>query len=361
MKIKAAILYQPKTPLKVEEVDLEEPQEGEIRVKITAIGLCHTDLRAIEGDLPVPMPVVLGHEGAGIVDKVGSGVTTVKLDDHVVLAPAFCGRCRWCVTGMPILCEVFRPLRARGTLLRGQRRLRKNSQELSHLFSQGSFAEYVVVNQESAIKIREDAPLDKIASLACGASTGIGSVLNVARVEAGARVAIFGCGGLGLSAIMAAKLVGAGMIIGVDILENKLEAARDLGASHVINASKEDAVARILELTEGGADYTFEFVGNVSIIAEAINSVRPGGKCISAGAGPGQLSINTAVLLTKTVIFPMLGFIRPTFDVPRYVDLYMQGKLPLDRLVTRAYRLSEINDAIQAMENGEVLRSVIHP
>jgi Zn-dependent alcohol dehydrogenase len=362
-KIKAAVLYKPNTPMKVEEVDLEEPQEGEIRVKIVAVGLCHTDLHAAEGIMPVPMPVVLGHEGAGIVDKVGRGVTTVKEGDHVVLAAngGFCGRCRQCALGMPILCEAFFPRLLEGTLPRGQRRLSKNGQELNHFCYQSSFAEYAIMDQESAIKIREDAPLDKVTVLSCGASTGIGSVINVAQVEAGASVAIFGCGGLGLSAIMAAKLVGAEKIIGVDVLENKLEAARDLGASHVINASKEDPVARIIELTGGGADYTFELVGNVNVVAQAIYAVRLGGKCICAGAVPGELTINVFALNTKTLIFPLLGFIRPTLDIPRYIDLYMEGKLPLDKLTTRTYRLSEINAAFEALKKGEVLRSVILP
>jgi S-(hydroxymethyl)glutathione dehydrogenase/alcohol dehydrogenase len=360
-KIRAAILYQPRTPLKIEEVDLEEPREGEVRVKIAAVGLCHTDLHAIQGDLPAPMPVVLGHEGAGIVDEVGSGVTTLQPGDHVILAPASCGRCRQCVTGMPVLCEVFRPLLFQGTLLGGQRRLKKNGKELNHFCLQSSFAEYAVVNQEGAIKIRHDAPLDKLTFLACGASTGIGSVINIARVGAGESVAIFGCGGLGLSAIMAAKLVGAGKIIGVDMLGNKLEAARDLGASHVINSSKEDAVARIIELTEGGADYSFEFVGDEDVVPQAVNAVRPGGKCIIAGATHGTLKIEARALGSRTLIGSRLGFIRPAFDIPRYVGLYMEGNLPLDRLVTRTYSLNEINDAIDDLEKGKVLRGVILP
>lgn len=360
-KIKAAVLYKYNTPFKVEEVELEAPQEGEIKVKIMAVGVCHTDVHAAEGHLPVPVPAVLGHEGAGIVEEVGKGVTTVKPGDHVVLTAAFCGRCRQCATGLPIMCEVFSPLLFQGTLLRGERRLRKNGQKINHAFIQSSFAEYAIVNQEAAVKIREDAPLDKMALFACGASTGIGSVVNVARVEMGASVAIFGCGGLGISAVIAAKLIGAGKIICVDVSENKLKAARDCGASHVINPKKEDPVARIIELTGGGADYTFEFVGNVDVIAQALYAVRTGGKCISAGAAPGELKVNAQALLSKTITFPMIGGIYPTLHIPRWVDLYMQGKLPIDKLVTRTYPLSEINTAVEALKKGEALRSILLP
>lgn len=360
-KIKAAILYETNTPLQIEEVDLDQPQEGEIRVKVMAVGLCHTDLHALEGDIPVPMPTVLGHEGAGIVDEIGKGVTTMKPGDHVILSFGFCGKCRQCVAGMPILCEVFWPLLFQGTLLRGQRRLSKDGQALNHFCLQSSFAEYVVVNQETAITIRKDAPFDKVVSLACGASTGIGSVINVAKLEAGASVAIFGCGGLGLNAILAARMVGALKIIAVDILENKLDAAKDLGANDVINASKEDPVKRIVELTGSGADYTFEFVGNVNVITQAIQSVRLGGKTISVGAVPGQIRIEALDLLSKTIIFPMMGFIKPTIDIPRYVDLYMEGKLPLDKIISSKYGLKDINSAVEAIKNGEIVKAVICP
>jgi Zn-dependent alcohol dehydrogenase len=360
-KIKAAVLYAANAPFKFEEIELEDPGPGEIKVKIEAVGLCHTDLHAAEGGMPIPLPIVLGHEGAGIVEKIGSGVNQVKPGDHVVLASGFCGRCSQCARGMPVLCEVFRPVLFKGTLLGGQRRLKKDGQWLNHFGAQSSFAEYAVVNQETAIKIRPDAPLDKVALFACGASTGISSVLNAAQVMPGASVAIFGCGGLGLSAVMAARLVGAGKIIAVDIAENKLESARDLGATHGINSTKEDPVKRIIELTGGGVDYSFEFVGNVSVITQALVAVRSGGKCISSGAVPGNLNINAMALLTKTIIFPMMGFMRQAVDIPRFIDLYMDGKLPLDKLISRTYPLSEINAASTALRKGELLRGMLIP
>ena len=289
MKIKAAILYEFQAPLNVEEVDLEPPQEGEVLVKLAGVGVCHADLDISKGSFPISMPVVLGHEGAGIVEQVGAGVTTVKPGDHVVLTgAASCGKCRNCVSGIPSLCEVFGPLLFKGTLPRGQKRLSKNGQDLNHIFMQSSFAEYAVVPQEAAIKVREDAPLDTIGFLGCGGMTGIGSVVNTARVEAGASVVIFGCGGVGMSALIAARLVGAGKLIAVDALDYKLSVAEELGASHTINATSENLVRHIKQITEGGADYAFAAVGRADAIAQAFDAVRPGENVSSSVGHPTQ-------------------------------------------------------------------------
>ncbi len=362
--MKAAILYQTKKPLVIEDIEVPEPEEGEVLVKLVATGVCHTDLHPIKGDFPVPLPIVLGHEGAGIVKKVGKGVTSVKPGDHVVLSVMpYCGRCRYCLIGKPYLCIVAWPTIFGGTLLNGAKRLRKkDGQELNHFFGQSSFAEYALVYETTVVKIRDDAPLDKVALFGCGVTTGVGAVVNTAKVEAGATVAIFGCGGVGLSGIMACKMVGAGKIIAVDVVDKKLEFAREFGATHTINASKEDPVQKIKELTVFGADYSFEFVGNVNVMAQAFDTTCPGGKTIIIGGAPvGQkVSLDAMSILTEKMLLGTAGgSLRPAIDIPRYVELYMEKKLDLDRLITKRFPLEEINKAFEAMEKGEVARSVI--
>jgi len=286
--MKAAILYEPKKALIIEDIPIPEPKDGEVLVKLAATGVCHTDLHPVKGDMPVPLPIVLGHEGAGIVEKTGKAVTTLKPGDHVVLSVMpYCGKCRSCLSGRPYLCEFGWQNVFGGTMLDGSRRLRKpDGVELSHFFCQSSFAEYAVVDERTAVKIRDDAPLDKVCVMGCGASTGIGTVVNTAKVEAGASVAVFGCGGVGLCAIMASRLVGAGKIIAVDVVEGKLDLASEFGATHTINARKENPVEKVREITLGGADYSMEFIGNVDAMAQAYDSTRPGGKAIVVGAAP---------------------------------------------------------------------------
>jgi len=250
--MKAAILEQVNTPLKIEEVELDDPKDEEVLVKLVATGVCHSDLHVIKGDMGVPLPVVLGHEGAGIVQKAGRKVTEVKPGDKVICSvTSYCGKCRSCLVGMPYTCERV-PVTAMiyGSMADGTMRLkRKSGEELHHFLCQASFAEYAVVEEEAAVKVRDDAPLDVVCLLACGASTGIGAVVNKAKVSAGSSVAIFGCGGIGLSAIMAANLVGVLKIYAVDLLDSKLEIARKLGVTDLINASKEDPVADGVSIT----------------------------------------------------------------------------------------------------------------
>ncbi|MFC1968935.1 zinc-binding dehydrogenase [Chloroflexota bacterium] len=363
MKIWAAVLYDPNTDLKIEEIELVGPAQGEILVKLVASGICHTDVSAAEGIIPVPMPIVLGHEGAGIVEQVGTGVSSLQPGDHVVLTGVgSCGKCRSCVTGQPVMCQVFRPLLFTGTLIGGQRRLQKNGQALNHFFAQSSFAEYAVVPQETAIKVRDDASLEIVCLLGCGGMTGIGSVRNKANLKAGASIAVFGCGGVGMSAIMAAKLTGAGKIIAVDILDSKLRAAEKLGANHLINATGEDAVERIKQLTRGGADFAIAAVGDTGVITQAFNSIIPGGKCVVAGAAPQGAKLNIdalSLMREKTIAGCTMGSGVPQQDIQAYIDLFMNGMLPIDRLVTKRYQLSDINDAIQALKDGEVIKPVI--
>jgi len=362
MNMKAAVLYEVNTPLRLEEVTLDDPQDGEILVKMTATGVCHSDLGVIRGENPNSLPIVLGHEGAGTVEKVGHGVTLVQPGDHVVLPAIFtCGECRYCVEGEPALCSEVMPAQMMGTLPGGSKPLRKGNQELNVFFT-SAFAQYTVVPERMAVKVRDDAPLDVVCVLGCAVSTGVGSVINRARLRAGESMVIYGCGGVGLSAVMGAKVAGAGKLIAVDVLDPKLEMAKELGADYVINASQEDPLQRIMEITGGGADYSIETVGDVQVITQAFASIHSGGTCVLVGAPPfgDMLSLTPfEFLFGKKLIGSLLGNVRTRIDVPRYVDLYMDGRLPIDKLISKYYPLEEINEAFDALERGEVGRGVI--
>jgi S-(hydroxymethyl)glutathione dehydrogenase/alcohol dehydrogenase len=361
--MKAAVLYEPNTPLKIEKVTLDEPQANEVLVKIAATGMCHSDLHFMKGEMPTVMPVVPGHEGAGIVEKVGPGVTSLAPGDHVVMMVSFsCGKCQYCVAGKPTLCVENLPIMSTATLPGGAMRLHKGKDELHHLFGLASYAEYAVVHERSCVKVREDAPLDVVCLLGCGTSTGIGAAINTASIRPGESIAIFGCGGVGLSAVMGAKLAGAGKIIAVDTLDRKLVMANKLGADFMINASQDDPIVKIMEITGGGADYALECIGNVDVMTQAFTSIRYGGKLIVVGMAPLGTTLNIATyefLLGKGVTGTVQGDINPQIDIPRYVDLYMNGKLPIDKLISKTYSLDEINEGFEALEKGEIIRSVI--
>lgn len=367
MKMKAAVLEALNTPLKIEQVELDDPKDNEVLVKLAATGVCHSDIHCIKGDLATAPPVVLGHEGAGIVEKVGNGVTTVQPGDKVILTVApYCGKCPACMMGVPTSCENYpQTAMLMASMPDGTKRMRrKNGQELSHFMAQSSFAEYAIVHESAAVKVREDAPLDVVCLLGCGASTGIGAVVNKARVKAGSSVAVYGCGGVGLAVIMAAKLVGARQIIAVDMLDNKLKFARELGATHLVNASKDDPVAKIAEIAAGGVDYAFEAIGNTSAMTQAFHSVyaRPGGMAVILGLAPigAPFSIEAWRFMREvTITGCTVGSIKPQIDIPHYVDLFMDGKLPLDKLISARYPLSRINEAIEDTLKGRIMRGVI--
>jgi len=367
MKMKAAVLEQLNTPLVIEEVELDEPKDNEILVKIAAIGMCHSDIHCIKGDLSVPLPIVLGHEAAGTVEKVGRNVTGLQPGDKVVVTVApYCGNCPACIMGVPSSCETDpQTAMLMGTMTDGTKRLkRQNGDELNHFMAQSSFAEYAVVERSATVKVPDDAPLDVVCMLGCGASTGIGAVINKARVQAGKSVAVFGCGGVGLAAILAAKLVGAHPIVAVDLLDSKLEMARELGATHLVNASREDPVTKIAVDCEGGVDYSFESIGNTAVMTQAFHSVypRPGGMAVVLGLAPigATFSIEAWRFMRELVITGCtVGSIRPQLDIPRYVNLFMEGKLPLDRLVSARYSLEQINEAVKDTLDGKVMRGVI--
>jgi Zn-dependent alcohol dehydrogenase len=362
--MKAAILYEYNTPLKVEDVTLDDPQGNEILVKLEVTGVCHSDLHFMKGDVPLTTPFVPGHEGAGIVEKVGPNVTTLQPGDHVILMVAFnCGKCRYCYAGRPTLCVENLPIQMMATLPGGVFRLHKGDQNIHHLFGVACFAEKTVVHERSAIKVREDAPLDVVCTLGCAVGTGLGMSIRTAEIRPGESIAVFGCGGVGLSAIMGAKLAGAGTIIAIDTLDNKLQKAKELGADHVINASQvEDPPAKVSEITGGGADYAVECIGNVNVMLQALGSVGIGGTCILAGMAPLGNTLNLEpwhLLLGKKIMGSTQGDMIPQIDIPRYVDLFMAGKLPIDKLITKSYKLDQINEAFEALEKGEVIKSVI--
>ena len=363
MKAKAAILYEVDTPLRIEEIDIDDPKDEEVLVKLSATGVCHSDIHVIKGDIPAFMPVVLGHEGAGIVEKVGKNVTEVKPGDKVVLVVTpHCGKCAACLTGKPYICERVMDAGMGGTMMDGTSRMKKDGEPLHHYFCQSSFSQYCVAEEEVVVKVPDDVPLDVVCLLSCGSSTGIGAVLNKAKVEPGDSVAIIGCGGVGLSAVMAAHLIGASRIFAVDKLENKLQMAQELGATDLVNASKEDPLEKIQLATMGGVDYVIEAIGNADTIAMAFNMLKYGGTAVVVGVAPwgALVSIDAMFLLAeKSLTGCIAGRLRPRIDIPRYVDLFKAGRLPLDKLVTARYPLEKINDAIQATLEGKVIRAVI--
>ncbi|HEY8476804.1 MAG TPA: Zn-dependent alcohol dehydrogenase [Chloroflexota bacterium] len=363
--MKAAVLHQVNSPLAIEEVQVDAPKHGEVLVRMAASGVCHSDLHVIKGDLAAPLPAILGHEGAGVVEAVGDGVTTVRPGDHVILLfRASCGRCRYCSLGRPALCGFGTQIRWSGRLADGTSRFRLGGQEIKHFAGVSSFAEYTVVPEQGVVPIRKDVPLDRAALVGCGVMTGIGAVVNAAKVEAGSSVLVIGAGGVGLNVVQGANLVSAEKIIVADVRDNKLEMARTFGATHCINAAQHDVVEAVKELTDGeGVDYAFEVIGNPTTIRQAFDATRKGGTAIIVGLAPMQaeMSLRPAdfMLQEKTLKGTLYGSARPRVDMPRILDLYLAGKVKLDELITRRYSIEGINDAFQALERGEVARSVI--
>lgn len=366
MKMKAAVLYEPNTPLVVEEIDIDEPKEKEVMVKIKAVGLCHTDLHYIKGDMPAVMPMVLGHEGAGIVEAVGPGVTRVKPGDHVLMSVNTpCGECVRCLSGQNYRCENSGLPMAMGTQYDGTTRLSKDEETIYHCFSQSSFAEYSIKRETGMAKIRDDAPFEKICTLGCGLTTGLGAVLRhpMFTPEIGSSVVVFGCGPVGLSVIMGAKLANVKHIAAVDVLDNKLAMAMEVGATLTVNAAKENAAGRIV-LEIGPVDYAFDCVGSPELITQGFAVTKDSGMIVVVGAAPMGVTVPVecfSFITGKNLVGVNSGFMRPAVDLPNYVDLYMDGKLPLDKLVTHHFKLEEINEAIDSLQRGEVIKAVIIP
>jgi S-(hydroxymethyl)glutathione dehydrogenase/alcohol dehydrogenase len=367
MKIKAAVAWGPKQPLKIEEVDLELPRKGEVLVKMIATGVCHTDAFTLSGEDPEGLfPVILGHEGGGIVEQVGEGVTTLKKGDHVIpLYTPECRECKFCLSGKTNLCQRIRLTQGKGLMPDGTSRFSKDGKPIFHYMGTSTFAEYTVVPEISLAKINPEAPLEKVCLLGCGVTTGIGAVLNTAKVEAGTTVAVFGLGGIGLSVIQGAKIAKASRIIGVDINNAKKEIAMAFGATDFVNPKEHDKPIEqvLVEMTDGGVDYSFECVGNTKLMRAALECCHKGwGQSIIIGvAGAGQeISTRPFQLVTGRVWKgSAFGGVKGRTELPGYVDQYMSGTINIDDLVTGECRLEEINQAFDDMHAGKSIRTVV--
>jgi S-(hydroxymethyl)glutathione dehydrogenase / alcohol dehydrogenase len=364
VKTEAAILWRPGEPVEIHEIDLAPPKAGEVLVEIAACGVCHTDLHVVEGDLPEPLPLVLGHEASGRVKDVGPGVEALEPGDHVVLAlvPA-CGTCAECRRGRPNFCEVGARMAATGTLADGTSRLSLNGTTLHHFNSVSSFAGQAVVPESVAVKIRDDVALDTVALVGCAVLTGCGAVLNTAKVEEAATVAVWGCGGVGLNVVQGARLAGAAQIVAIDVRPDKLELARALGANDVVEAAPGvDVVAAVRGLTNGGPDYAFEAIGAEPTIQQAWEAAGPRGTVVVVGILPKgkTLTIDPWQFFSeKTLKGSFLGSARVHEDVPRLVDLYAAGDLRLDELVDRRIALRELPEAFGRLRAGRGLRQLV--
>ena len=356
--MKAAVFHGPQKALTIEQVDIDKPLGHEVLVRTVASGVCHSDLHFVDGYYPFPAPAILGHEAAGIVEAVGPSVTEFRPGDHVIAClSVFCGHCDYCLTGRTHLCQ-SRPVRAQGEAPK----LSWKGAPVNQFANLSSYAEQMLVHDSGLVKVRDDLPLDRAALVGCGVMTGVGAVLNTARVEPGASVAVFGAGGVGLAAIQGARIAGARMIIAVDMFPQKLALARQLGATHEVNASEGDPVKAIRELTNGGVEYSFEAIGLKKAAEQAFDCLRPGGTATVIGMIPvGQkVELEGSVFLReKKIQGCSMGSNRFKVDMPRYVELYLQGRLKLDEMITRRGRLEDVNDAFRAMKAGEVARTVL--
>jgi S-(hydroxymethyl)glutathione dehydrogenase/alcohol dehydrogenase len=348
-------------PLVLEEVRIDAPGPGEVLVKTAASGICHSDLHAIEGSLPLPAPCVLGHEPAGIVEAVGAGVTDFAPGDHVIgCLTSWCGVCRFCTHGRPYLC----PTQFAGRPPGSKPRLSSRSGDAIGQFANlSSFAEQMLCPDRSLVKIRADMPLDRASLIGCGVTTGLGAALNTVHVPAGASVAIIGCGGVGLAALQGARIVGAGRIVAVDAQAWKFDLARKLGATDCVDATDGDPVAAVQALTGGGADFVFECIGLVKTVQQAVAMTGRGGTAVLVGLVPMQqlvpLSAFDITLQEKKVTGSYMGSNRFRFDMPKYVDFYLDGRLRLDEMISARIGLPEVNEAFDRMRKGEAARQVI--
>jgi S-(hydroxymethyl)glutathione dehydrogenase/alcohol dehydrogenase len=355
--MRAAILHHVNEPLTIEAIELDSPRAHEVLIRTAAAGICRSDLHFIDGLYSTRLPVIPGHESAGVVETVGSQVDYVEPGDHVITCmSAFCGECALCTTGRPYLCE------SPGLTRDDDSRVSSGGNPIGQLYNLGSYSEKMLVHERTVVKIRRDIPFDRAALIGCAVMTGYGAVVNTARVEPGSRVAVIGCGGIGLSAINGAAIAGAAQIVAIDVHEEKLDLARTFGATHAINAAHHDPVGSVHELTGGGADYTFEAVGLKETIEQSFSMLRAGGDATVIGMVPeGQrVEIDASELLyEKTLQGSNMGSNRFRVDMPRLIDFYLDGRLHLDQLVAKRIALDDINDAFAEMRNGLIARSVI--
>jgi len=367
VKVKAAIAFAPGKPLEIELVDLEGPKAGEVLVELKATGVCHTDEFTRSGADPEGLfPAILGHEGAGVVVETGPGVTSVKNGDHVIpLYIPECRQCKACLSRKTNLCTAIRATQGKGLMPDGTSRFTLRGQPVHHYMGCSTFANYTVLPEIAVAKIRPDAPFDKVCYIGCGVTTGVGAVLNTARVEAGSTVVVFGLGGIGLNVVQGAKLVGAGMIVGVDLNPARERLARKFGLTHFVNPKdvKDDLVGHLVELTGGGADFTFECVGNVELMRQALECCHRGWgvSTIIGVAGAGQEIHTRPFQLVTGRVWKGTAFggARGRTDVPRIVDWYMDRRINIDDLITHTMPLEDINRAFDLMHKGESIRTVI--
>jgi aryl-alcohol dehydrogenase len=363
VKIKAAVVRHPGAPFAIEEVELASPKETEVLVKIVACGVRHTDAVARDQDMPVPLPAVLGHEGSGVVEAVGSHVRDLQPGDHVVLTVYSCGRCEACMTGHPSQCIHAFPTSFLGMYEDGTKRLLKDGEELSAFFAQSSFATYAIADERNAVKIDADVDLALMGPLGCGIQTGAGTIMNKLKPQPGSAMVVFGCGAVGLSAIMAAKIMGASPIIGVDTVASRLDLAKELGAHVALNGLEEqDLVGKIQEITGGGAEYSLDTTGVEELVNQALICLKPLGSCaIVASSGDRAFKIPLQYALMgvgKTLMGVVEGDAIPKLFIPKLVKLYKEGLFPLDKLET-FYDFDEINQAFEDSKTGKTIKPVL--
>lgn len=366
MKTRAAVAWKAGQPLTIEHVDLEGPRTGEVLVEIKATGICHTDYYTLSGADPEGLfPAILGHEGAGVVVDVGPEVKSLKKDDHVIpLYTPECRECKFCLSTKTNLCQAIRSTQGRGLMPDGTSRFSLNGEPIMHYMGTSTFANYIVVPEIALAKIRNDAPFDKACYIGCGVTTGVGAVLFTAKVETGANVAVFGLGGIGLNVIQGAKMIGADKIIGIDINPARETMAREFGMTHFINASEtENIVDAIIQLTDGGADYSFECIGNSKVMRQALECTHKGwGRSIIIGVAEAGAEISTRpfqLVTGRKWEGTAFGGARGRTDVPKIVDWYMNGKIKIDSLITHTLKLDDINEGFRLMKAGESIRSVV--
>lgn len=364
--MKAAVLREFKTPLQIEEVDLAAPKDAEVRIKVEATGVCHSDLLCRDGGFPVyQLPLIPGHEAAGTVVEVGEKVTKVKPGDHVIaLWIPYCGQCWHCTHGEPFACPDVS--RRYGVKIDGTSRLSIGAETLFHGMDAATFAEEAVLDETAVVKIDDDVPFEVAALIGCGVSTGVGAALNTANLQPGARVAIIGCGGVGLSIIQGARIAGAEEIIAIDLVKSKLDAASRFGATVTIDAKDSDPIAEVLRLTDGvGVDQAFEAIGSHATQKQALRMIRRGGSVVLVGVAGlfDTLPVTTGLLtlMGQSVIGCFFGSVVPEKDFPKMIELWRKGQLDLEGLISNVGKLEEVNDAFEAMERGDVLRTVLIP
>ncbi len=366
MKIHAAVLYEAGRPLQVEEIEVLPPQRGEVQVRMHAAGVCHSDLHVMKGDLPIAKPIVMGHEGAGVIESVGEGVTSVAPGDHVILLWRLsCGVCEYCSSGRPALCDVGTEVRRTGKLSDGTTRFHaSDGTEIRHFCGVSTFSQVSTMPEAAVVKIPADFPLEKAALLGCGVITGVGAVRNAAAVGTGDSVAVIGCGGIGLNAVQGARIAGARQIIAVDVVAERLVDAERMGATDVVDASTCDPVKVVRALTAGvGVDYAFEAIGIPATIEQALAVTRKSGTCVVIGITPAESRIsvdaNEMVYAEKTLVGSLYGSARPRIELPLYIEMHRQGVLRLEELLTRTYPLAAVNEAYEDLENGKLARGLI--